>query len=440
MAQEPFYAGVARRMITPPRGIYLIGYGDRTKGNIGVHDDLTATALVLRDGETSLAIVALDLLAINEFIVDRVRARLPGTEVVLCCSHTHSGPIVYADERSPRRNQDYIHSLVENIVGAVQEAAAGCAPAEMEYAQGEADIAINRRQRLPDGRIAIGRNPEGVVDRSVQVVSIHAAPSAGESQRVRIATLINFACHGTVLGPDNLLVSADWIGAMRARVEQELGGLTLFLQGATANLNPDMYWKDPRAFEMVRQQGERVAAAVIGAVPEGKRVSGTPLRILRREVWLPLDAPATTPQPPRTYRKPLLALAGLPPWMGFLTDFLLNRRYPWRSRIEAREGRWSVPMRLNVVRIGEVGLVTMGAEVFTEIGRKVKAASPARHTLFASVTDGCIGYLPTAEAYAEGGYEVDIAPYAYRYPARLAGTCEGIALQAAGAALKEVWH
>ena len=42
-----FRAGAAREVITPPTGIYLIGYGDRTKGNIGVHDDLTATALVL---------------------------------------------------------------------------------------------------------------------------------------------------------------------------------------------------------------------------------------------------------------------------------------------------------------------------------------------------------------------------------------------------------
>jgi len=74
-------AGVARRIISPPKGIFLIGYGDRTKGNLGVHDDLTATALILDDGTARVAIVALDMLAINEFIVDRVRARLAPTEV-----------------------------------------------------------------------------------------------------------------------------------------------------------------------------------------------------------------------------------------------------------------------------------------------------------------------------------------------------------------------
>src|SRR5512140_3346671 len=98
MSAPTIHAGAARRIITPPRGIFLIGYGDRSKGNAGVHDDLTATALVLDDGRTRLAIVALDMLTINEFVVDRIRACLAPTEVLLCCSHTHSGPIAYAGE------------------------------------------------------------------------------------------------------------------------------------------------------------------------------------------------------------------------------------------------------------------------------------------------------------------------------------------------------
>jgi len=441
MTKQPILrAGVARRIITPPKGIFLIGYGDRTKGNLGVHDDLTATALVLDDGKTRIAIVVLDMLAINEFVVDRVRAQLPGTEVLLCCSHTHSGPIAYADEKSKRLNRDYINTLVERIVEAVEESAASSVPARLEWSQGEAGIAINRRERKPDGHIEIGRNPEGVVDRSVQVVSVYSPlPSLGEGPGVRVATLVNFACHGTMLGPDNLLASADWIGAMRAKMEKELGGMALFLQGATGNLNPDMYWNDVRAFEMVCEEGERVAQAVITACRESHPLRNVPLGIARREAWLPLETAAVTSHPPKTYRKPLLAMAGLPAWMGFLTDFLLNVRYPWRSRIEARGGFWSVPMRVDAVRIGELGLVSFGAEVFTEIGMAVKAASPAMHTLFASVTDGCISYLHTAAAHAEGGYEVDVVPYAYRYPGKLAAECEKIALDAASEMLAELW-
>ena len=70
---------------------------------------------------------------------------------------------------------------------------------------------------------------------------------------------------------------------------------------------------------------------------------------------------------------------------------------------------------------------------------KVKATSPAAHTLFASVSDGCISYLHTEESHTEGGYEVDIAPLAYRYPGRLQAGCEQIALETMSKALKVLW-
>jgi hypothetical protein len=448
MKDSKLRAGVARRLITPPKGIFLIGYGDRTKGNLGVHDDLTATALVLDDGATRLALVALDMLAINEFVVDRVRAQFPSTEVLLCCSHTHSGPIAYAGKESPRKNQAYINSLVESVAAAVKEASANLAQARLAWSQGEAGIAINRRQKIPDGHFEIGRNPAGVVDRSVQILSILTVPITHPASRItrhsspatRLATLINFPCHGTVLGPDNLLACADWIGAMRAKVEQELGGMALFLQGATANLNPDMDWESSRAFDMVAEQGKRVAQSVVAAAKKTEMLDALPLKIERLEAWLPTEAKAVTPRPPKNYAKPLLAMAKLPAFMAVFADPLLDRRYPWKPRLEARDGFWAAPMRLNAVRIGELALVTFGAEVFTEIGLAVKAASPAKHTLFASVTDGCISYLHTAASHPEGGYEVDVAPYAYRYPGRLSVECEGIARRAAQAALERLWQ
>lgn len=435
-------AGVSRRIITPTKGIYQIGYGDRIKGNVGVHDDLTATALFLDYGETRLAIVALDLLTINEFIADRIRKECAPTEVLLCCSHTHSGPITYADKKSSVKNREYIDSLVNNIATAVNEGISNAVEVQLEYSSGEADIAINRREKMPDGHMEIGRNPNGPVDRSVQVISIFRdpPPQGKEGQEsVRLATLINFACHGTVLGPGNLLISADWIGTMRAKVESELGGMVLFLQGATANLNPDMYWNDQRAFGMVARQGERVAESVLAAAKRTEIINALPLQTKRTEAWLPTEAKAQTSTPPKNYAKPLLKMANLPGWMAFLAEPLLNYRYPWKPVIEERNGYWSVPMRINVVRIGDLALVTFAAETFTEIGMAVKSISPARHTLFASITDGCVSYLHTAASHFEGGYEVDTAPLAYRYPGRLSEECESIALETANVCLQELW-
>jgi len=451
-------AGVAREVISPPRGIYLIGYGDRTKGNAGIHDDLTATALLLDDGRERLALVACDLLCLNEFVVDRVRAQVgEGTQVVVCCSHTHAGPIAYADRSSSRARRVYIANLVERIVRAVRRAGSALVPVELAWCQAEADIAVNRREKRPGGDVVIGVNPEGPVDRSVGVLTVRAkeppSVSGGVAGDAPLATVVNFACHGTVLGPDNLLVSADWIGAMRTRVEGALGGLAMFLQGATGDLNPDHEWGEGDPWEAVRSLGERVADRVIGACEaetpprfEGDRggsdlspLAGVPLALGRQEVWLPLEARATTPTPPLAYRQVLLKVTGLPSFLPFVVDPLLNRRYPWRSRVEAREGVWHVPLRINAVRIGDLGLVTFGAETLTEIGMAVKAGSPAAHTMFISVSDGCIGYLPTAGAHAEGGYEVDVAPFFYRYPARLSSGCAQIATDAATRVLRGLW-
>ena len=432
-------AGVARGIITPPKGVYLIGYGDRVKGNVGVHDDLTATALVLNQGENQVALVALDMLTINEFIVDRIRQQLGPMEVILCCSHTHAGPIAYADEKSPRQNQAYIDSLVATIVQTVQQAQEHLTPVRLAYSLGAGTVGINRRERQPDGRMEIGRNPEGPRDKSVQVVSVFKAH--GRDPAERLATLVNYACHGTVLGPDNLLVSADWIGVMRAQVEQALGGQVLFLQGAAANINPDMYWEDAQAFERVAAQGAGVAQAVLAAVQAGAQtITTTPLAIQHTSAWLPTEAPVKSTKPPKNYGKPLLALAKLPGFLAVFADRLLDQRYPWKSVIEARNGYWSVPMRISAVRLGELALVTYAAETFTEIGLQVKANSPAQHTLFASVTDGCVSYLPTAEAHGEGGYEVEVAPLAYRYPGRLQPQSEQIALAATQKLLAGLWQ
>jgi hypothetical protein len=82
-------AEVARELITPQKGIYLIGYADRAKGIRGVHDDLTATALVLDNGHVRLALVALDLLCLNECVVDRIRRAVElSVYPILCCSQT----------------------------------------------------------------------------------------------------------------------------------------------------------------------------------------------------------------------------------------------------------------------------------------------------------------------------------------------------------------
>lgn len=427
-------AAVARRAITPPKGVFLVGYGDRTFGNRGVHDVVSATALVLDDGVGApVAVVAADLLTMCERTVDRIRAAVAPIEVMVCCSHTHSGPISYADSRSRRRDRDFVDVLVSQIIGAVREASRRVEPVDLEWSLGECDLGVNRRERTESG-IEIGENPDGPRDQSVGVLGVVASDGR------RLATVIGYACHGTALGPRQRLVSADWIGAMRRGVEAELGGSALFIQGAGADINPRLSWDVEDPWAQMERAGERVADVVLDAVRAGRRpLDSTPVRLARADVWIPLQAEARTAEPPRDYVEPLLSLAGLPKVAAPLGEPLLRRRYPWRPTIGALGGRWAVPMRHSVLRVGELALVAHGAETFTEIGLAAKAASPAVATLVAGVTDGCVSYLATEEAHREGGYEVEVAPWAYRYPGLLDPSGEWLTRDATFAAFAELW-
>jgi neutral ceramidase len=411
--------GIARKTINPPTGIYLIGYGDRTKGNLGVHDDLTATALALDDGLHRAVIVACDLLAINEHTVARVQAQT-GSNVVICCSHTHSGPITYAGQRSPRKNRDYINYMVTQIVKAVKEALMNLQPARLTWAHGEADIAINRRERKPDGHIEIGVNPTGPIDRSLSL--LQAQTPDGKP----IVTLVNFQCHGTVLGPKNMFASADWMGAMRRIVEQESGAPTMYLQGATGDLNPNHTWGEDDN-EAMEAMGARVAEQVRKVIPLLAPILGEAVSFHQEQIWLSLEAEANGPMPPPRYRTVLAKMAHVP---RFMVDYVLNYRYPWKTHIAARDGFWSVPVVLTHIRAGDLVLFALGAEVFAEIGIEIKQASITSQSLFASVSSGCIGYLPTAGEHALGGYEVDMSTYFYRMPGRLKAESADRVLQA----------
>ena len=97
----------------------------------------------------------------------------------------------------------------------------------------------------------------------------------------------------------------------------------------------------------------------------------------------------------------------------------------------------SLPFEVQAVRIGDTALVTLPGEVFAEIGTRIDDAAPFRQTTVLAYTNGCHGYVPTASAYKEGGYEVDDA---IRYYGTLmfAPASESQILTAAADALSEV--
>jgi hypothetical protein len=224
--------------------MHLIGYGLRIDPSTGVHDDLTATVLVLGDGTRRMAIAACDVVGFGDADADAIRRDIgeaigeQPSRVLLATSHTHAGPITGAgfkafvalDPALDAQEAAYVRVLRDRIVGAAREAVAGLVEGRLAAGTGQAAIAINRRERLPDGQVVIGHNPDGPVDHAVGVARFDDLDGRP------LACLVNYACHATVMGPQNLAVSADYPGVARRVVEQNTGARCLFLAGAGANV------------------------------------------------------------------------------------------------------------------------------------------------------------------------------------------------------------
>jgi len=413
MSSPTLQAGVARQVISPPPGIFLMGYAAREQGNLGVHDDVYATTLVIDDGISRAALISVDHAFINLTIVDRIKAALlalgiPSQAVFVCTSHTHSGPIGYAGSDSPPADNEYIAYLIRQIVAAVTDASARLQPATLHWGQDSAEININRRERTANGEIIIGNNPDGPVDHAVRVLQLRT--SADQP----LVTLVNYACHPVVLGPRNRLVSADWVGAMRRHVEAQTSGLCLFIQGACGDINPRQRSWDRDNWDEAEAQGHEVAAAVLRAGDKLQPLAHGAVWSQQSQVWLCLLPQTGYPATLRAF---------FPPERQADDEFIrrmIQSMFPWFVAVEERDGMLFSSIAVGVLRIGNWSLATIGAEPFTETGAAVRAASPSPALFVAGYTNGCNSYLPPDSAHDDGGYEVDAAARFYGMPAGFA--------------------
>ena len=145
--------GFGSAVITPELPVVLAGFGDRKGAATGVHDDLTAQAVVIRQEGTTACLLVLDLLLLGPDFSGPVRsavaAAVGADQVMTSCTHTHAGP---AATRSVKRvgwpvPAGYLERVVSGCVEAARAALAACEPATLSYARAAlpADLSLNRR-------------------------------------------------------------------------------------------------------------------------------------------------------------------------------------------------------------------------------------------------------------------------------------------------------
>ncbi|NUQ00237.1 MAG: hypothetical protein HUU35_10325 [Armatimonadetes bacterium] len=397
-------AGIARTNITPPVGIATRGFAGRGPAS-GVHEDLTATALVLRCGDTMAALIGLDLclvdrgetLAWREAIA--ARTGVPVEHQVVAASHTHYGPA--QTDRDDPLVPAYQALLHERLVAVAEEAAGRLQPVQMGVGESTTWIGVNRRERRPDGVVILGRNPDGPVDRAVLVVRLD------DLQGRPVAVIANAACHPVCGTSATRELSPCWPGFARKVVEQEAGVPVLFLQGASADVNP---LAQAVGHDSSEKAGAEAGAAMLAAWQAAEVAPAQGLRVTSRLLELPRYTYGSAEQASLLLEQNRRDLEttqnpGMRWWCNLQIEKLEEVLAQYRGE-QVLE-----PMQAEVTgwKLGPLGLATCPGEIFCQIGMAVKERAPLQPTLFAAYGNGSIGYVPTPDQYAEGGYEVDRA-------------------------------
>lgn len=428
--------------VTPPAGYPLDGYAAREGVADGVADPLRATVVWLSTaGDPGVAWLCLDAVAVSTDLVRRLAGAVPGVpdeRVVVCASHTHSGPSGWSGTIHPFLPAVRSPALVEALVAAVEGVALERRPVRASWCSPDAPgVGANRHR------------PDGPHDISAGVLALHG-PEEIE------ALLVDYACHPTVLGPDNLSWSADWPGAAR----RSLPGVVGFLQGAAGDVSPRFVRRARDTTEATRL-GDLLATPILRALPTAQPLpvlypktrqdtvpppTARPLsdpapRIGQDTVALPAARPVSDPGPcirQGTAALPAVAFSGSGPRIRRGSVVLRVRGFPGRGEVEVRLaeardalgrdpgdrvaqsvvegarglaalGEAALPpvmeLPISVVRLGGVAWAHVPVELFTTLAAQIRERSPFPVTRVVGYTDGYFGYVADAAAHAVGGYE-----------------------------------
>lgn len=417
------HAGFARIDVTPMTGIFIRGYY-KPRYVQGVLDELEIGALALTCGETRAVLLSIDNCGIPVETSDAIRAAvaektgLPAEAVFLHATHTHTGPQLNGSSEEALEQQYF--SLVKTRAADVAAyALADCKPAKLGYAVGQApNIAFVRRFRMKDGSVQTNpgvNNPDivapiGDVDERVNVLRF-------DRDGAESIVLVNFGDHPDTVGGE--LVSADWPGFLRKRVEKALDNVRcIFFNGAQGDVNHVNVHPTPGDFNDMFMDFDDVSRGYGHARHMGNVVAGAVLQVFDKVTYLDVDRlrflektiriPSNMPKPediPEARRIEELHQAGKDdelPWEGMMLTTVVAEA---ERMLKLEHGPEAFDMKLLGLAIGPIALIGIPGEPFTGIGRGLKLASAWTQILPCCLTGGSIGYFPMQEAYDEGGYE-----------------------------------
>jgi hypothetical protein len=358
IAHAEFRAGIAVRVVTPDPLLPVSGGVGPSNPVSRKEGDLTVRALVLADEQTKVAIVSLDFLGFPSVLGNRARAKIrsiPPENVLIGATHTHSAPDCYGfpDHQGKfATDLKYVELVCDRIAEAVNEAAAGLQPASLKIATGEAK-----------GKIAFNYYAEQLYDPRCSV--IQAVGPDGKP----FATLVNYAIHPEVLGPDAGILSPDLIGPLYERIREHGGGTGIFMNSAQGGMvtadNREPGGKDRRTWDECVRIGNLLADEALRIAAASPAQPDPKLFCAAKVVSFPVESPL------------LRAVMTASPL-----------RYPTNDLTR-------VSTQMNLVNVGNAQILTIPGEALPNIGYYLKRKMRGENNLLFGLTNDAFGYLLT---------------------------------------------
>ena len=366
-AQAELKVGVGKEIITPDPLLPISGGVGAGVPSTGKQGELTARAMVFEQGETKVAIVQLDLLGFPSVLCARIHKqvpRIPAENILIGSTHTHSAPDCYGFPGlggKPSSNLDYMDFVCKQAAIAINKALDTLQPAQLKIATDEAK-----------GKIAYNYYAPELYDPRMTV--IQAITPDGKT----IGTLVNYAVHPEVLGNRLGLTSPDLVGPLCDKLEADLGGMGMFMNGAQGGMitadnrilekpSDQLHarWNDARTWAECLRIGELMASEAERIVKDAKPQVDAGVACYALDVKFPVESPLM--------------------WTILRASPL---KYPHNSDR-------SITTRMNLVDIGDAQIITIPGEALPNIGYYIKRKMKGKNNMLFGLTNDAFGYILT---------------------------------------------
>lgn len=421
--------------ITPSEPLSLAGFANRKGLSSEIHRNLSSRCLVLKQNKKIICLIVNDLMDVEPAVIRKITSLISlktgvNEDSILTASiHTHSAPVM--EQGFSDANNRYIDTAIKLISGNAADIindTDGFRPATIKAGRSSCGINIARRDIKPgNGGMAyrIG-DPDGLKDEEVLTLEI------SDDQGKRKVTLFNYACHPVTLGYGSNYVSTDYPGRAREVIEESGGGMALFVNGATGDLNPrEDNNTDPA---LTDREGEKLGIAVVSA-PLTVLNDDSDFKFISSTIEVPFrDQNVTKDHIINEVKRKSSDITEFFTWKEMLER--------WASKIygmiDRGEVRSSFPFIVNALRIGKVIIFFTQGELFVKYQIGLKRMFPDYLVFCVAYVHGTGAYIPTSENFEKKGYEADQA-YIYEIlPSPLSPMTETIYLNAAAGLIKEL--